>query len=75
MANVAAGRRRDSFPRHMTQVGDIAPLAPAPGGAGPTYREPPHNVEAEQALLGAMLALTISLAPVATAAALRISVN
>lgn len=55
MANVAAGQRRDSFPRHMTQVGDIAPLAPAPGGAGPAYREPPHNVEAEQALLGAML--------------------
>ena len=40
----------------MSQIQDIAPLAPAASAdGGPMFREPPRNVEAEQALLGAML--------------------
>ena len=40
----------------MTQVDNMATITPAEAGdRGPIFREPPHNVEAEQALLGAIL--------------------
>ena len=40
----------------MTQAEDMATIAPAiSGGDDPIFREPPQNVEAEQALLGAIL--------------------
>ena len=38
-------------------------------------RELPHSTEAEQAILGAMLAVSATLSPFATAAALRISLH
>jgi replicative DNA helicase len=34
---------------------DISNVTPLPGAEGPRHREPPHNFEAEQALLGAVM--------------------
>ena len=43
---------RESLDRTMAQIDSIARKQPP---AEPAFRAPPHNIEAEQALLGAIL--------------------